>query len=194
MHIIVGLGNIGEKYEHTRHNVGRSIVVAWVKKYGGSFVASAQYRGLLWKGDIAGDEVCALLPETFMNESGGSVKKLVTGKNAVEHLVVLYDDIDLPFGTIRISFNRGAGGHNGIKSIVTAIGTEAFIRIRIGIAPVFRGVMRKPKTPDAVLAWVLGDFTKKEEKALEGIATRVSEAIEHIVGRGYESAMNAFNG
>lgn len=193
MHTIVGLGNKGEKYVHTRHNVGRRVLRAWVEKQQSSFVSSAKYQGLIWKGIVGDREVLTLLPETYMNESGGSVKKAVTSKKKVEELIVLYDDIDLPLGTIRISFNRGSGGHNGIKSIVDALKTEAFIRIRIGVSPVSRGVMRKPKTGEGVLAWVMGEFTKKDVLVLEAVSARVGDALEHIVVHGHESAMNVFN-
>ncbi len=193
MHTIVGLGNKGEKYVHTRHNVGRRVLSSWVEKQHGSFVLSAKYQGLIWKGVVGKCEVLALLPETYMNESGGSVKKSVTSKKKAEELVVLYDDIDLPLGTIRISFNRGSGGHNGIKSIVDALKTEAFIRIRIGVSPVSRGVTRKPATGEGVLTWVMGEFTKKEVLALEAVSERVGEALAHIITHGRESAMNVFN-
>ncbi len=192
MYTIVGLGNIGEKYARTRHNAGRVVLNAWVDTQGGSLVLSKKYHGHIWEGSIGEEMVRVLLPETFMNESGGSVKKAVTQKTA-HHLIVLYDDIDLPLGTIRLSFNRGSGGHNGIKSIVDTLGTEAFIRIRIGISPCVDGEIRKPKSAQAVLKWVMGDFTKIEEKKLAEFSVRVGKAIEMIVTEGVTPAMNVFN-
>jgi len=147
----------------------------------------------MWEGNIADADVRVLLPETFMNESGGAVKKVVKSKKDATDLIVIYDDIDLPLGTVRIAFNRGSGGHNGIKSIVESIGTEEFVRIRVGISPSVEGVVQKPKTAASVLRFVLGRFTKVETQALAEVEMRVGEALEMIVTKGITQAMNAYN-
>lgn len=193
MHVIVGLGNVGPKYAHTRHNAGRDMLTAWVLAHAGSLVASAKYRADVWQGEIDEKKVIAAVPQTFMNESGGAVAKLVTSKKAARKLIVLHDDIDLPLGTLRISFARGSGGHNGVRSIAQSLGTDDFVRIRIGISPTVRGVVKKPKGEAAVLAHVMGVWKKQESVALEEMAMRVGKAIEHIIAYGHESAMNAFN-
>ncbi len=193
MYIIAGLGNIGETYQGTRHNVGRSMVSSWVHAHGASFVVSKKYRAEIWEGRVEDEDVLALLPETFMNESGGSVRKAVHEKKEAEKLIVVYDDIDLPLGTIRIAFNRGSGGHNGIKSIVESIGTEEFVRIRVGISPSIEGEVKKPKTAAGVLRFVLGRFTKKEEEELVIVEGKVREALDMILAKGVTQAMNMCN-
>ena len=193
MYVIAGLGNIGEKYVHTRHNAGRQCVDFWVVTHGGKFVLSKKYGGEVWEGTIGKEKVLALLPQTFMNESGGSIKKAVTSKKQAEALIVLHDDIDLPLGTIRISFNRGSGGHNGIKSIAESIKTEAFIRIRIGVSPMIGGKTRKPKDAEAVLGWVMSDFKKSEQDTWHEVQVRVGKSLECIIEKGVMVAMNMFN-
>ncbi len=192
--VIAGLGNPGEKYARTRHNAGRMVVADFVKKHGGEFHASKKYVSLEWGGEIGKEEVIALLPETFMNESGGAVKKAVKSKKDAGRLVVVYDDIDLPLGTVRIAFDRSAGGHNGLKSIIGAIKTEAFVRIRIGISAMARGKVKKPQGEKEVVQWVMGEFKKPEEKIFVEVSARVGEILEHILEEGTQSAMNTFNG
>lgn len=193
MYCVVGLGNTGEEYVHTRHNVGRMAVSAWVARRGGSFVESSRYHGLIWEGVVASEDVLALLPETFMNQSGGSVARAIISPQGASRLIVLHDDLDLPLGTLRISFARGSGGHNGVRSVSRSVGTGDFVRIRIGISPRVRGVVRKPKGEKAVLAWVMGPFLARERAALSAIQERVGDAIEHIINHGHQSAMNAYN-
>lgn len=191
-YVIVGLGNKGAKYQDTRHNAGRMALSAFVRGLGGSFVSSQKYAGMIWKGTVGGCEVLALLPETYMNESGGSVKKAVTRKNA-ERLIVLYDDMDLPLGSIRVSFDRGSGGHNGLRSVAGSLGTEKFVRIRVGISPNVGGEAKKPKGEEAVLAFVMGEFSKNEKAMLNDALLKTAEAIPHIIEHGHASAMNTFN-
>lgn len=193
MHTIVGLGNPGEKYEHTRHNAGRIAVAAWVSARGGSFVASKKYHGQIHEGVLGKEKILALLPDTYMNESGGSVKKAVTSKAAIERLIVVYDDMDLPLGTIRVSFDRGSGGHNGVRSIEGALKTKGFARIRIGVSPEGKEGAKKPKGEAAVLKLVMGEFKKGEEKALVEVVKKTGEAIETIIQEGVAVAMNTFN-
>jgi peptidyl-tRNA hydrolase, PTH1 family len=193
MYTVAGLGNPGEKYENTRHNAGRMAVSTWVLRRGGSFVASKKYHGFIHEGAVGTEPVLALLPETYMNESGGSVKKAVPNRQAAEKLIVAYDDMDLPLGTIRISFDRGSGGHNGIRSIEGALKTKAFARIRIGVSPKGTEGAKKPKGEAAVLKLVMGTFTGSEEKELAQTLARVGDAIEVIIKDGVAVAMNRFN-
>lgn len=193
MYTVAGLGNPGEKYERTRHNAGRIAVATWVKARGGSLVASKKYHGQIHEGVVGKEEVLALLPDTYMNESGGSVKKAVTSKAAIERLIVVYDEIDLPLGTIRIAFDRGSGGHNGVRSIESALKSKRFARIRVGVSPKGKEGATKPKGEAAVLKLVMGEFTKAEAKTLENAIVRVGQAIECIVEEGVAVAMNRFN-
>lgn len=193
MYTVVGLGNPGEKYERTRHNAGRLAVALWVKARGGSFVASKKYHGQIHEGVVGKESVLALLPDTYMNESGGSVKKAVTSKAAIARLIAVYDDMDLPLGVIRVSFDRGSGGHNGVRSIEKALASKSFARIRIGVSPKGKEGAKKPKGEAAVLKLVLGEFTKAEGKTLGDALGRAGEAIEAIIAEGVAVAMNRFN-
>ncbi len=173
MHIVVGLGNPGEEYSKTRHNTGRMT---------GDFLREK----------ISGAKV--LVPDTFMNKSGGFVAKYVKSKKATEKLIVIYDDLDLPLGTMKISFNRSSGGHRGVESIIRALKTEAFIRIRIGISPTTpTGKLKKPKGEEAVEKHILSDFKKPELEVLKKVFKKVAEAVETIVEEGLQTAMTKFN-
>ncbi|MBI2673734.1 MAG: peptidyl-tRNA hydrolase [Candidatus Zambryskibacteria bacterium] len=160
MYIIVGLGNSGEEYARTRHNTGRMAA---------DFIA----------GKIEGIRV--VTPDTFMNNSGSAVAKAMVGKSA-KKLIVIYDDLDLPLGAIKISYNRGSGGHKGVESIIKALKTKEFIRIRIGID---RNV--------EVEKYILSEFKKSEYEVLKKVFKRVQEAIETIVESGLTRAMTKFN-
>ena len=139
-HIIVGLGNKGEEYENTRHNVGR-IVLEYVRKRRKfeDFDEVNKLKALVSEGKIEKTPVTLLLPETMMNKSGISVKPLVTSIKKASKLIVIYDDLDLPLGRFKISFDRGTGGHRGLESITRHIRTNAYIRVRVGISPARRG-------------------------------------------------------
>lgn len=188
--IVVGLGNPGEEYELSRHNLGRILVEGAAKKAGADFFESGKHQALVAK---AGDTTY-VLPETFMNKSGSSVKTFVTSEDAAAELVVVYDDLDLPFGKVRISFDRGSGGHNGVESIIASLGTKDFVRIRVGIAPTTpEGEIRKPNGEDGVADFVLGTMGKKEQEALPELAQQVSNALEVIRTEGSAAAMNRFN-
>lgn len=194
MYYIVGLGNPGKEYKNTRHNVGFTLLEAFVANVGlPSLHTSKTYNGLLSQGMVAGQEVTVFLPETFMNLSGGAVKKLVP-KDELEKMVVVYDDIDLPLSSIKISFGRGAGGHNGIKSIVETLGTQDFLRIRVGIAQksIWTGKLKRPKG-EALASFVLGTFSSREQKELETVAQMMPEVFAVFVNKGKEAVMNKFN-
>ncbi len=136
MHYIVGLGNPGEKYKNTRHNIGWTVLDYFIENEGlPGLVDSAKYAGSMSTGVVNGQEVTILYPNTFMNKSGSAVRKLVP-KEEAEKLVVVYDDVDLPVGDIKVSVGRGAGGHNGVASIIESLGSKDFVRVRVGIAPV----------------------------------------------------------
>lgn len=174
MKIIVGLGNPGEEYANTRHNTGR-IVATLVEEKIESKVKFIQ-------------------PTTFMNQSGRAVAPYVKSKKDLAGLIVIYDDIDLPLGKIKISFNRSAGGHNGLKSVIRALKSEEFVRIRIGIAPATpSGKIKKPKGEKDVLKFLLGEFKKSELEILKKISKKVAEAIDVIFKESKEKAMSLYN-
>ena len=194
MYYIVGLGNPGEKYARTRHNVGWLALDALRKDAGmGEPVRSSQYAGRTVEANWNNEEVTLLYPDTFMNNSGSAVKKLVP-KGESERLIVVYDDIDLGIGDLKISKGRGSGGHNGIESIIRELGTKDFVRVRIGIAPrsFWTGKPTRPQGA-AMSRHVLGGFRRGEEKQLTEVLERTVSAIETIVAHGPDAAMNEFN-
>ncbi len=194
MYYIVALGNPGEEYENTRHNVGFLMLNYLVGEFDWSSPrVRMPYEGLYTEGKIDGVEVVGLLPSTFMNNSGLAVKKLVPPKD-IENLVVIYDDVDLPLGKIKISKDRGDGGHNGIKSIIQHLETKDFVRVRIGIAPIHAetGLPVRPEG-ERLGNYVLNKFSKRELEELELVKTKVKELMEMIVKEGVVKAMNKFN-
>lgn len=195
MYTIVGLGNPGEKFKETRHSVGRMAL----ERLRASFQFpewefDKKLNALVLKGEIGKKRTTFLLPETFMNKSGASVRPLVKNKKDAEMLVVVHDDLDLPIGSFKVSFNRGSGGHRGVESVARSIKTEAFVRIRIGISPKTpSGKTKKPRGARAVDHFILGAFSPKEKETLKKTFKTIAAVIETIVLEGKERAMNEFN-
>jgi len=198
MHYIAGLGNPGEKYANTRHNVGWVVLDHICALVGlPSAIEDKKFSGRVTGGRIAGEMVTVLYPDTFMNNSGTAVRKLVP-HDAIKHLVVLYDDIDLPLGEVRVSFGRGSGGHNGLTSIIEKLGSKDFVRVRIGIGktgfwPWEKGTTKRPAGGGALERYVLGNFTKKELDVIDKASVQILEVVATIVSKGHVSAMNVYN-
>jgi PTH1 family peptidyl-tRNA hydrolase len=194
-YIIAGLGNPGEEYTNTRHNTGRIILELLAKKYSfPEFKEDLKLKALVSKGEIANEKVTFVEPNTFMNRSGGSLAPLITSVKKAHELVVIYDDLDLPVGRIKISFNKSAGGHRGLDSIIKAIKTQEFLRVRVGISPSTpSGKMKKPSGKAAVEKHILGEFKKPELDTLKKLSKTISEAIEMIITDSKERAMTEFN-
>ena len=190
MFIIVGLGNPGQDYEDTRHNTGRLVTGYFLKMF--SFpvmVKSAKYQALVSLGKVKKEKVMVLFPETFMNKSGASLASLITSKKKAETLIVIHDDLDLPLGKIKISFNRGTGGHRGVLSIVKKIGTEAFVRIRVGISPVRpSGKIKKPLGDKEVENHILGKSKPKEEDLMKKASNKIALVLHILVTEGRDKA------
>ncbi len=181
MKLVVGLGNPGKEYENTRHNTGRIMAGLVEKKLADKL------------------KIKFVRPDTFMNNSGPAVAKALAGKKTLKDLIVIYDDIDLPLGKIKISFNRSSGGHNGLGSIIKALKSEEFLRIRIGISGAKKSaqgelaVARKPKGEKAVIDFILGEFRKSEFETIKKLSQKVAEAVETIFTEGKEKAMSLYN-
>ncbi|MEI6304567.1 MAG: aminoacyl-tRNA hydrolase [Candidatus Taylorbacteria bacterium] len=194
-YIIAGLGNPGEEYENTRHNTGRIVLGESVEKFGEDFKFNKKINAQVSAGKIGKEKVMFVEPETFMNNSGKAVGQLVKSVKAAGRLVVIYDDFNLPLGRIRISFNRSSGGHNGIESIIKAVKTEAFLRIRVGTAPEnAKGNARTPHGEDKIEKFILGKFKDDELKVLNKVGKTISDALDMIVREGKDKAMSVFNG
>ena len=194
-HIIAGLGNPGLEYENTRHNTGRIILNFIREGSKGEFVFDKKLNAQVSTVKIGKEKVLLIAPETFMNLSGRAIAPLVKSKKAAEKLIVIYDDFSLPLGRIRISYNRSSGGHNGLESIIKAIKTEAFIRIRIGTAPEnAKGNAKLINGEDKIEKFILGKFKDDEIKELKKVGKIANEAVEVIIKEGKEKAMSLFNG
>ncbi len=186
---IVGLGNPGDEYENTRHNIGRDFVQTIFKKEGiDAWKADKKLRALASKGSFHGKPVVGVLPETFMNLSGGSLKPLIDTKKKLETLVVVHDDLDLPMGKVKLSYGSGSGGHKGVESIQKALKSKEFVRIKVGISPsTASGKIRKPDS-EKVGDFVIGKFKKGDDEKLKKIRKTVAEALELLVTEGRETA------
>ena len=185
MKVIVGLGNPTKKYEGTRHNAGFSVIYRLADKHDIK-QNIAKHKALIGTGVIAGEKVMLVMPQTFMNLSGEAVGEIIRFyKLTPEDLIIIYDDIDLDVGRIRIREKGSAGGHNGIKSIIAHIGTEVFDRVRVGIGH---------KPPEFDLAdYVLGRFPAEELSALREAVDNAADAVEIIISDDIHKAMNRYN-
>lgn len=192
---IVGLGNPGEEYKETRHNVGRNAVFFAAKIFSfENFRENKKAAAQTAEGKIGKALVTAILPDTYMNKSGNAVSRFIKSKKAAENLIVLHDELDLPFGKIKISFGRGSGGHKGLESIMRALKTKDFVRVRIGISPTTpSGTLRKPQGEKEVIDFILGKFKKGEREELKGVFKTIAKAVEAILTEGRAGAMNVFN-
>lgn len=183
--LIVGLGNPGPRYRDTRHNVGYAVVSRLAERHG--IKARTQGAALVGVGTIADEPVVLAQPTTFMNESGRAVAQLHRRYPgvALDDLLVVLDDMDLPLGTIRLRPKGGAGGHRGLASVIAALGTEAFPRLRIGVG-------RPPPGIDPI-DYVLDRFRPEEREAVEAAIERAADAVEYWIQFGIHEAMNRFN-
>jgi len=193
--VIVGLGNPGEKYDSTRHNAGRMAVEYFAKaKDLNGWHEDKKSKSLTAGGMVGKIAVAVVLPDTFMNKSGSSVAKFVKSAKAAERLVVVYDDLDLPLGTFKLSFDRGSGGHKGLESVARTLKTKKFTRVRIGVSPsTAAGTLRKPEGEKVILNFILTKFRAHELEELKRVFKRVADALEVTVTDGREKAMNVFN-
>jgi PTH1 family peptidyl-tRNA hydrolase len=195
---IVGLGNPGKEYAKTPHNAGFMVLDALAKRAGdGTWTREKMLEGSVANVQFACGKTALLLkPETFMNASGKSVRKVIESvEDAEQSLIVVYDDIDMPVGSVKIVFDRGSGGHKGVQSIIDTLGTTRFTRVKVGISPVslFTGDMKKPKGKDAVGKYVLAPLSRRREHMIDDASEIACAALEKIVCEGREAAMNEVN-
>lgn len=186
--LIVGLGNPGSKYDNTRHNIGFMAVDNIVKELNLKFTEDKTFKAYVTSGFMNGEKVYFIKPITFMNKSGIAVKALLTYFNIpIEDLIVIYDDLDMAVGKIRFRQKGSAGGHNGIKSIITHIGTQEFDRIKIGIG--------RPQNGMTVINHVLGKFSTEEMITIDNTLCKVDNAVNHYLQtNNFEDTMRRYNG
>ncbi len=186
MKLVVGLGNPGNEYAQTRHNVGFMVVEALARRQGDALRKMFWFPARQARCAIAGEEVRLIQPTTYMNRSGRAVSGAM-GKWGVSlaDTVVVYDDVDLEFGAIRVRGKGSGGSHNGMKSVLEWLGSKDFPRVRVGIGP-------KPEGED-MIGFVLGAFAEEEHLKLEKVVERAADAVESIFSIGTERTMNEFN-
>ncbi len=204
--IIIGLGNPGAEYEGTRHNAGRETVVKFAKKFGFSeFEFDKKKKALVSEGKVGKGKATLILPETFMNKSGDAVGKFAKGakkmKNALgksvkayPDMVIVHDDLDIPLGKAKMSWDKSAGGHKGVASVLKALGTETVFRIRIGITPATaKGALKKPDHDTIIDNFIVAEFKDKESDELKSVMKKVVDCLEMAVSDSPERAMSEYN-
>jgi len=191
MKLIVGLGNPGRIYAYNRHNAGFRCLNYFARLHSTRF-DHRQCRAKVSIGEVRGEKLLLAKPRTFVNLSGNPVACLVRKHGIpLNDLLVIYDDLDLPLGKVRLRQSGGSGGHKGMNSIISALGSEDFPRIRVGIG--------RPQTEeqsineDAIVNYVLSDFSPQEEAIIKPVIAKVSEAIDCFITEGIEAAMSKFN-
>lgn len=185
MYLIVGLGNPEEKYSNTRHNMGFDVINELSKECDIK-VSKSKFDAFYGMGEINGKKVILAKPQTYMNLSGESIIKFKKFyKLSNKNIIVIYDDMDLNIGDIRLKAKGGPGTHNGMKSVVDNLNTEEFIRVRVGIGT--------PKYKDDIINYVLEQVPKREREILDGSIIKAKDSIIEILENGIDRAMNKFN-
>lgn len=186
MYIIAGLGNPTKKYEHTRHNIGFDVIDYLAEQYNIS-MNTKKFKGICGVGTIEGIKVLLLKPQTFMNLSGNSVGEAVDfyKLDPARELIIIYDDIDLDPGNLRIRKKGSAGGHNGMKDIIAHLGTQEFLRIRVGVGAKIEG--------QDLVNHVLGHFSGEDRKQVEDAVSNAADAVRLMVREQTDAAMNQYN-
>ncbi len=184
MYVVVGLGNPGKKYENTKHNIG-FITLDFLAEKNNIKINKIKHKALVGEGIISGHKVLLAKPQTYMNLSGNSVREIMEYyKTDLDKLIVIYDDVDIPMGRLRIRKKGSAGTHNGMRSIIYDLQRDGFPRVRIGI-----GADRKMP----LAGYVLGGFRKEEAKLIEDVVERAALAIECTLEKGIDIAMGEYN-
>ncbi len=185
MYIIVGLGNPEPEYSNTRHNMGFDTINKIAKKYNIEF-SKTKFKGIYGTGTIEGEKVILLKPQTFMNLSGESIKEIIDFyKLNRDNLIIIYDDIDIEPGIIKLRKTGGPGTHNGMKSVIKEIGTEKFPRVRVGIG--------KPEHKGDLINYVIGKISEENRIILDKSTDLARDAVIEIIKNGMDKAMNLFN-
>ena len=185
MYLIVGLGNPEKEYAGTRHNMGFDVINELSKEYNIS-IDKSRFKGLYGSGTIENEKIILLKPQTFMNLSGESIREIMDFyKISVEDIIVVYDDIDIDSGNIRIRKSGSSGSHNGMKSVIQHLNTTNFYRIRVGIG--------SPKEKIDMINYVIGKVSKEERAILEQGILKAKDAVVEIIKNGIDKAMNQYN-
>jgi PTH1 family peptidyl-tRNA hydrolase len=195
-YVIVGLGNPGNEYVDTRHNIGRGAVEDFrVYAHFPAWEMDKKRNALVSEQKIGKHTVTLVLPETFMNLSGKAVRKFIGSTKAAERCLIVYDDLDLGIGQLKVSFGKGTGGHNGLESIAKSLQTKKFARLRIGISKMSKDgeVHRVLGGESRVEDYVLGKISQMEEKVFCSVMQTTNRVIETYITEGLQKVMNTFN-
>lgn len=186
MYVIVGLGNPGRKYKDSRHNVGFSVIDILSKRYN-TKINKIKFKSLYGESKINGEKIFLVKPQTFMNNSGETVLEISNFyKVPLENIIVIQDDIDIDFASLRVRSKGSAGSHNGMKSIIYLLKSDKFPRIKIGVG--------RPEPGRDLADFVLGRFTKEEEMDINETLEKAADAVECLIKEGISSSMNKYNG
>ncbi|MCP4871888.1 MAG: aminoacyl-tRNA hydrolase [Proteobacteria bacterium] len=186
MQLVVGLGNPGARYERTRHNVGFDVVRRLADRHGIN-LRDKRFKAVLGKGNVAGESTVLACPQTWMNLSGDSISPMVGWyKLAREDVVVIHDDLDLPFGVVKVKGGGGHGGHNGLRDLVKKMGGADFARVRVGVG--------RPDGPMDPADWVLARWTSDQSASVPAIVDAAADCVETVLTDGFKEAMNRHNG
>lgn len=184
--LVVGLGNVGDKYENTRHNVGFEVADELADRARVP-IQKLKYRALTNTVEIGGEKVLLMKPVTYMNLSGEAVGEAARFfKVPADHVLVISDDVALPVGKLRLRRNGSAGGHNGLKNIIQHLGTDQFPRVKVGVG-------EKPHPDYDMADWVLGKFQGEDRKAMDAAVKRAADAVECLLREGMDRAMSRYN-
>ncbi len=184
MHLVVGLGNPGESYRHTRHNIGWMVLEQAAERW--NVTLAKQEHGFLGKGDVKGHPVLLLLPMAWMNQTGVVIRSVLQDLSPESpDLIVVHDDLDLSLGAIKIKARGGAGGHNGLRSVLSCVGTEEFSRVKVGIG--------RPQNNDSLANFVLSPFLSEEWEKIIPILPKAIDSLECLISDGPDIAMNRFH-
>ena len=193
MKLIVGLGNPGRGYANNRHNVGFVCLNHFARMQSIRF-DKKQGKARIGLGEVAGSEVVVAKPQAYMNRSGRSVSLLIKKFDvSLDNLIVIHDDLDLPLGKIRIRQSGSSGGHKGVGSIITELGSQNFVRIRVGVGRPVRNEGATEFNEGEVISYVLSDFTPDEKRTITQVIPTVSEVILCLLTEGLTAAMNKYN-
>lgn len=185
MFIVIGLGNPGDKYKATRHNVGFNVIDCLADR-NNVVLNKIKHKAIIGETRIDGEKVILIKPQTYMNRSGESVIDIYNFyKVPIENIIVIYDDIDIPFGSLRIKPRGSAGSHNGMKSVIYHLQSDNFPRVRIGIG--------RPEEGQDLAHYVLGGFNKEERAVIDSTIEKAAKAVEKIITEGINKAMNEYN-
>lgn len=197
MYHVIGLGNEGREYEGSRHNIGRDFLLSLIDKPKDLEIGELKFNKTklahLANFNWQGKKGQIILPATFMNVSGKAVALNVKPAKELPKVIIIHDDLDLPLGTVKLTFDRGSGGHKGVESIMRALKTKAFVRLRVGVSTATKKGVKKPVGEDAVKEYVLASFKKSDQESLKEVYKKLYQAVVTIFAFGYDLAANQVN-